>query len=154
MYFNLMNTFQIMDEITWFPSYYFTRVTNIFCTDTVWGAKNQNNFLFLMTRQQKEVKEFLQIVAKNSFLCFFVVSETEKRRLQDAFRRSSAANSIISKQVTPGNNLRIFCRINLFIFRFLSKMYWANAFLVLYQNKFLVSLEVEEVSPLENFWPS
>ena len=85
------------------------------------------------------------------FYPFFVVSETEKRRLQDAFRRSSAANSIISKQVTPGNNLRIFCRINLFIFRFLSKMYWANAFLVLYQNKFLVSLGVAEVSPLENF---
>ena len=33
------------------------------------------------------------------FYPFFVVSETEKRRLQDAFRRSSAANSIISKQV-------------------------------------------------------
>ena len=32
------------------------------------------------------------------------VSESEKRRLQDAFRRSSAANSNISKQVrySPG----------------------------------------------------
>ena len=116
------------------------------------GGKESKQFPISYDEAAKRGKEFVPIVAKNlSFLCFFVVSETEKRRLQDAFRRSSAANSIISKQVTPGNNLRIFCRINLFIFRFLSKMYWANAFLVLYQNKFLVSLEVEEVSPLENF---
>ena len=41
-------------------------------------------------------------VKPNTFVCFLVVSETEKRRLQDAFRRSSAANSIISKQVNLG----------------------------------------------------
>ena len=33
-------------------------------------------------------------------ISMILVSEAEKRRLQDAFRRSSAANSNISKQVS------------------------------------------------------
>ena len=35
----------------------------------------------------------------NSHESFFAVTDNEKRRLQDAFRRSSAANNNISKQV-------------------------------------------------------
>ena len=37
---------------------------------------------------------------------FILVSETEKRRLQDAFRRSSATNSNLSKQVNKMFNFK------------------------------------------------
>ena len=52
----------------------------------------------------------------NNHESFFAVTDNEKRRLQDAFRRSSAANNNISKQVqavvrargigSPSNNHR------------------------------------------------
>ena len=51
-----------------------------------------------MMKQSKEVRKTL-INNQDSNPINFSVSETEKRRLQDAFRRSSAANSNISKQV-------------------------------------------------------
>ena len=62
------------------------------------GGKESKQFPISYDEAVKRGKMKLDI---NDDLNPFIVSvsETEKRRLQDAFRRSSAANSNISKQV-------------------------------------------------------
>ena len=72
----------------------------------LWVERSQSSFQFHMRKPLKEVRNepFGHDVA-DSFLpsksheSFFAVTDNEKRRLQDAFRRSSAANNNISKQV-------------------------------------------------------
>ena len=73
----------------------------------LWVERSQSSFQFHMRKPLKEVRNepFGHDIADSFFLpsnsheSFFAVTDNEKRRLQDAFRRSSAANNNISKQV-------------------------------------------------------
>ena len=81
--------------------------TSILNGSPQWVERSQSSFQFHMRKPLREVRNepFGFDVADSFFLpsssheSFFAVTDNEKRRLQDAFRRSSAANNNISKQV-------------------------------------------------------